>query len=277
MSKKPLGIVLWKGKSLFDGERIMAIATGVFTKSENRKTGDMIQVWIMRRDISPMFARRMGEDYSVCKDCMHRENSTCYVNIGQAPTGIYKAYHDGRYRDYVKEDNKYFKGKNVRIGSYGDPASIPYEVWENLCSIVKSYTSYSHQWSNCDQRLKTICMASVDSIKNFDKEYRKAQSMGWRTFRVRESADNPLTYNEFVCPASKEGGQKTTCEKCGLCSGLSSPITKSIAIILHGDSEATGNFKYKRFIKVMKLRKNKKAWRRDYKTERKQYKEICKF
>ena len=277
MNKKSLGIVLWKGKSLFDGERIMAIATGVFTKTENRKTGDMIQVWIMRRDIAPIFARRMGEDFSICGNCMHRENSTCYVNLGQAPAGIYKAYHDGRYRDYVKEDNKYFEGRNIRIGSYGDPASLPYEVWENLCNIAKSHTSYTHQWENCDQRLKTICMASVDSIKGYAKEYKKAQSMGWRTFRVRENADNPLTDNEFVCPASKEAGQKTTCEKCGLCSGLSSPITKSIAIILHADSEALNNWRYDRFMKVMKLRKWKKAWLRDYAAERKQYKEICKF
>ena len=35
MKKKPTGLVLWKGKSLFDGERIMVIATGIFDKSKN--------------------------------------------------------------------------------------------------------------------------------------------------------------------------------------------------------------------------------------------------
>ena len=40
MSKKPIGIILWSGKSLIDGERIAVIATGVFSKSENKKTGD---------------------------------------------------------------------------------------------------------------------------------------------------------------------------------------------------------------------------------------------
>lgn len=80
-AKKPLGIVLWKGKSLLDGERIVVIATGIFTKTENRKTGDMIQTWILRRDIDPMLARRMGEDKSICGSCKHRQESTCYVNI----------------------------------------------------------------------------------------------------------------------------------------------------------------------------------------------------
>ncbi len=84
MTKRPLGLILWRGKSLLDGKRIMVIATGVFNKTENKKTGDMIQAWILRRDIDPMLARRLGEDYSICGDCKHREQSTCYVNIGQA-------------------------------------------------------------------------------------------------------------------------------------------------------------------------------------------------
>ena len=64
-TKKPIGIVLWKGKSLLDGKRIMVVATGVYSEkaTTNRKTGNMIQTYILRRDIHPMLARRMGEDF----------------------------------------------------------------------------------------------------------------------------------------------------------------------------------------------------------------------
>jgi hypothetical protein len=277
MNKKPIGIILWQGKSMLDGERIMAVATGVYGKSENRKTGDMVQIWILRRDVHPMTARRMGDDFSVCGDCMHRENSTCYVNLCHGPIGVFHAFIDGSYKPYDDSDIELFKGRNIRIGSYGDPAAVPFAVWENIVKVANDFTGYTHQWESCDQRLKTICMASVDSIIGYTKEFDKAQSMGWRTFRVRESADNPLADNEFVCPASKEAGQKTTCENCGLCSGLSAKITKSISIILHADADALGNWRYNRFMRVMKLRKWKKAWRRDYKSERKQYRAICKF
>ena len=90
--KKPTGIVLWEGKSLIDGERIMLIATGVYRKSKNSKTGDMIQTYIMRRDVHPMTARRMGDDFSVCGDCMHRELSTCYVNLRMVINVFYASY-----------------------------------------------------------------------------------------------------------------------------------------------------------------------------------------
>ena len=278
MKKKPIGIILWQGKSLFDGERIMAVATGIYNQSANTKTGEMIQIWIVRRDVHPMTARRMGDDYSVCGNCMHRENSTCYVNLCRGPARVFYSFLDGSYKHYEDSDLELFKGRNIRIGSYGDPAAVPFEVWENLTTnVANKFTGYTHQWENCDQRLKNICMASVDSIVGYTKEFDKAQSMGWRTFRVRESADNPLAENEFVCPASKEAGVLTTCEKCGLCSGWSAKTKKSIAIILHADSEALGPWRWNRFMRIMKLRKWKKTWRRDYASEQKQYRKICKF
>ena len=281
--KKPLGIILWKGKSLFDGERIMVIATGIFTKTENRKTGDMIQTWILRRDINPIFARRLGEDKSLCGSCKNKQENTCYVNLGRSPLNVYKAYHDDRYRDFEEQDLELFRDRYLRIGSYGDPAAIPFKVWDKLCSVSKGSCGYSHQWRTCDQRLKTICMASVDSIVGYTKEYEKAKSMGWRTFRVFAD-DNGISINdvkistEFICPASEEAGVKTDCEHCGACSGLSSRTPKDVLINFHADSEAMGTmWRRDRYIAMMKKIKNKKKWRRDYKSERKIYKKVCSF
>lgn len=283
--KKPLGIILWQGKSLLDGKRIMVVATGMYDKSNNHKTGDMIQTWILRRDIHPMLARRMGEDFSVCGDCMHREQSTCYVNLCHGPINVFYAFIDGRYKSYEESDLDLFRGRAIRLGSYGDPAAVPIEIWQNLCGdenytgVAKIWTGYTHQWKTCDQRLKNLCMASVDSIVGYNVEYEKARSMGWRTFRIRESKDNPIGENEFVCPASKENGASTTCERCGLCSGTYyyASTVKSPAILLHADADELGNWRLNRYLRVMKKRKNKKSWRRDYKTERKIFKKTCKF
>ena len=143
-TKKPIGIVLWKGKSLLDGKRIMVIATGIWGRgSKNKKTGDMIQTYIIRRDIHPMLARRMGMDFSICGDCKHREQSTCYVNLCHGPIGVFNALVDGSYMPWEDRDLELFKDRFIRIGSYGDPAAVPYEVWENICDVVKGYGIYS--------------------------------------------------------------------------------------------------------------------------------------
>ena len=49
----PKGFVLHEGESPFDGRLIVSIAT---LHSSNRKTGDMVQVWILPKDINPLDA-----------------------------------------------------------------------------------------------------------------------------------------------------------------------------------------------------------------------------
>lgn len=275
--KEPIGLILYDGKSLLDGKRIVVIATGVFGQSKNSKTGDVIQTYILRKDIEPLLAHRLGEDYSVCGDCLLKENGICYVNMAHGPIAVFKAYHDGGYRDIQPDDIQYFRDKILRIGSYGDPAAVPFEIWDTLCRVSKGFVGYSHQWEICDQRLKQYCMASIDGIRDSVKEYNKAQKMGWRTFRVRINEDEPLLDKEFVCPASKEQGKLITCEQCRACGGLSSKCTKNVTIILHGDSEEMGSmWRKERYMEARRLCKNKKKFRRNYKMERKKFKKICK-
>ena len=63
------GIVFYRGPSQIDGKPIVAVAT---LKSNNRKTGDMIQTWILRSMMSPIRALATGGDRSICGDCFHR-------------------------------------------------------------------------------------------------------------------------------------------------------------------------------------------------------------
>lgn len=244
--KKPLGIILYKGKSLIDNQMIIVLATG-FDKSSNEKTGDMIQTWIMTLRMSPIEAKRYGHDFSVCGDCKHKHFGSCYVNIAHGPHNTYKAYMNDRYIPFEESHLELFKGRKIRLGSYGDPAAVPTEVWAKICSVTDGHTGYTHQWNKrfVDPELKDYCMASCDNTT----EYIKAKAMGWRCFRVRMSADfavaeNRLSYNEFVCPASNEAGNKTSCEKCKACMGLGASTKKDPVIIVHGLEHKIAIFKW---------------------------------
>jgi hypothetical protein len=238
----PKGIVIFEGPSLIDNKPIVVIAN-TFKRSANKKTGPMIQTWIMRSDIHPNDAMKTGEDFSVCGDCKHRgtynpvtkrvEKQTCYVNVMHGPTSVWRTYKrtgEAGYWTYDSSMLKFFKGRQLRLGCYGDPAAVPISLWITFCNVAAGFTGYTHQWRTCDPLLKYFCMASVDTIP----EQREAQLDGWSTFRVRP-IDGQILPNEFICPASKEAGKKTTCAKCNICRGLSGKIIDRHPVIeVHG-------------------------------------------
>jgi hypothetical protein len=117
----------------------------------------------------------------------------------------------------------------LRLGAYGDPAAIPFEVWRALLQATRSWIGYTHSWRVCDPRFKTIVMASVDTVD----EFVTAGLKGWRTFRIRHRDEPLIAGAEFQCPASDEMGHRTTCAECRLCRGTSSPA-RSVAIFPHG-------------------------------------------
>lgn len=230
---KASGIVLWAGPSLLDGAPIVVIATGLADASANPKTGDMVQTWIMRQDRAPHVATQDGTDASVCGDCQHRpaNGGACYVMVWRGPRSVWQAWTRGRYPtaeglDAVADVGA---GRMVRLGSYGDPAAVPAEVWQALVSRAKGHTGYTHQWRlpHADA-LRGLCMASADSSGERDE----AQADGWRTFRVR-TADQPLGPREVVCPASEEAGRKLDCAACRACGGADGR-KGSVAIVVHG-------------------------------------------
>lgn len=238
LKKQYSGVVLYEGPSMLNGKPIVAIATGIVTKSSNEKTGDMVQTWIIPSDINPHTAIKTGDDITVCGDCKHRPflGGDCYVNTAYAPNNVYKAYHNGKYaRPYIDYDPGIlpvlFDGLAFRVGSYGEPVAVPLYVWENCLQSVAFVNGYSHQWKNADfQAFKRFCMASVDNYE----EAIMAYSMGWRLFRVRPNGHDIDKAIEFSCPASKEAGKRSSCDKCKACGGLSSKHAKSVTIISHG-------------------------------------------
>lgn len=243
------GVVFYEGPSAIDGRPIVAIAT---TGTRNKKTGPLVQTWILRADVSPVNAINTGADSSVCGSCPLRgiiANSTrvkrkkvnrfrsCYVRVGQAPNEIWKAYRRGAYPtlDALSPAmRRALRNSLLRRGSYGDPVAVPRAAWDALAELVKpgKHPGYTHQWdSPAAAGWQTDLMASVQTLD----ERARAVAAGWRTFRIVKSVDE-LQDGEILCPASPEAGSTKTCEQCGACNGRrdSRDLRHSVAIPGHG-------------------------------------------
>ena len=222
--------IFYRGSSLIDGAPIVGIA---IYSNRNTKTGKLLQTYIIRADINPLEASKTGQDVSICGTCPLRGTPTtdparkqaqgrrCYVNLGQGPLAVYRAMVKGNYPDV--DPAAIGAGRMVRVGTYGDPAAIPGEVWDALLSQATTWTAYTHQkpWR------PDIAMQSADS----HAEARDHWAAGRRTFRVLTGLDDLDKKNEALCPASKEAGARVQCAACKLCKG--SALAKSIAIVEH--------------------------------------------
>lgn len=226
------GAIIYDGPSELDGSPIFVAAVW---SSANRKTGDMLQTYIMRSDMDPLIASKYGYDEAVCGTCRHRgvptrdpkrkqaEKRTCYVVLGQGPLIVYRAYRAGKYPDKASADGRRNAGSRrlVRIGTYGDGAAVPSYVWDELLAEAEGHTAYTHNGGDPERY-----MVSADSLD----EARVAWSQGARTFRVIRDVGEIVQGREIECP-SERGVQ---CADCRLCGGTAVQ-GRSIAIVAHGN------------------------------------------
>ena len=223
-----------KGMILNDSNNIVSIIT---FNSSNIKTGNMSQIWILRSDINPVEAIKQNKDDLICFDCIHRLNRSCYVNVGQAPLQVFKAYKKGLYAplDYKKLSNE-IKNKTVRFGAYGEPVLIPFNIVKFIIKNCISYTGYTHQWKNPKfKKYAPLFMASIDN----EKQLNETIKLGLRSFRV--SSNNNIRDNEIICPNVRN--EKIKCLTCRLCDNQSKyKNAKSIVIPVHGTQGKINNF-----------------------------------
>lgn len=226
--------IFYQGPSMIDGSPIVGIAT---EGSKNTKTGPMVQTWILRADREPHLAALDGSDAAICGTCPHRYDPgtgarTCYVTTHQAPLSVYRRWKRGAYPHL---DGRGFETP-LRLGSYGDPGALPYDVVADLVSRAPlGHTGYTHRWRDRPD-LRSYLMASTDSYV----ETQEATALGWRTFRVR--ANNGALFSRV-----RDGGLSLstpreieclsaigrTCADCRLCAGAQRPAA-SIWIAAHG-------------------------------------------
>jgi hypothetical protein len=212
---------LWEGLSLFDKKPIAVIATGMDSPSRNRKTGPMVQTFILPQNIHPSQAISIGQDGTICGDCKHRGHTldgkarSCYVVMTHGPNTAWNKYRAGEAPYLgVGSSPKYSMAQlGVRFGAYGDPAAAPSSLWLYLANAAKGFfTGYTHQWRTAGPNLKVTCMASVDT----PEEAEQAKAMGWRYF-----------------PADK-GDKSISCSQCKACCGTSRGMKSNIVINVHG-------------------------------------------
>jgi hypothetical protein len=232
---KPSGYILYDGPSMLDGGPIIAIAT---LSSKNVKTGNMVQVWILRKDVKPTDAVHSGADASICGSCPHRgvvvdgknQQRSCYVRVFHGPASVYRAYHRGNYQPLDLEDMpRAFRNQFVRLGAYGDPAAIPGEVIAATLNKASGWTGYTHSWE-ARPDLAQWCMASCDN----GLDEKKASLLGFRAFRVTANPMPKLSKQHFICPASEEAGHKLQCFECGACNGNGTGRRSNVQIAVHG-------------------------------------------
>ena len=240
-------MLIARQKSKINGEPVRVLLTGHQRPSRNTKTGEQIQVSILSASgQSPVQALQTGADSAVCGTCALRPilnklqrdlddqpHKPCYVLVARSVLSMWRAHIKARVQwpDTLR-------GRSLRLGNYGDPAAVSIGVWHRLIRLAKRdhkhprpWTGFSHRWKASNaQPYKRICMASVDT----PAEQQQAKRAGWRTFRVRRNAADPLLAGEISCPASKEVN-RTTCAACLLCNGSAGPSDRraDIAIIQH--------------------------------------------
>jgi hypothetical protein len=239
-NKQLKAAIIYRGPSLIDNKPIVAVAT--YSK-RNRKTGGMIQTYILVDGLDPRVANKNGADHSICGNCPFRgtphgepdkalaKDRRCYVRIDQGPLNVYKSIQRGVY-PFIRGHAAIAalgRGRMIRIGTYGDGAAVPSYIWDSLISEARGHTAYSHQALMRTANFRPdLYMRSIDSLE----EAYQAWANGQRTFRVVKRVNEIIKGKEILCPASKEAGRRVQCADCRLCGGTRVQA-KSIAIPAH--------------------------------------------
>lgn len=180
-------------------------------------------------------------DKAVCGDCPFSGNSgnrKCYTHKFMQFSGflsqlrsIATQYPDwDSIPDFSPEIGEKIvslaRGVYVRFGTYGEPTLIDLPLVSSICLVAKNWTGYSHQYFRKPE-YAAFFQASLENIGQLPL----AEKLGFRAFVATKQA---LPGSGLVnCPASKESGYKSTCSKCGLCSGTAGKGQKSIWILQH--------------------------------------------
>lgn len=198
---------------------IVAVAT---RNSDNPKTGNMVQIWILDARMHPAESRATGADsQNQCEGCPLASNNGCYVGIN--PLGaIWRKLQRGGYETLEMgspEWDAFFRGSDVRFGAYGNPSALPLEMVADIVRLARRHTGYFHDWALMAPVLaKSYGRFFMASAEPSTREF--AENLGLRTFTV--SASRPE--GSIECLSDTKG---LTCSECGLCDGTARSRSRS--------------------------------------------------
>ena len=224
-TNKPTGYIIHKGTT--NGKPYVVIAT---MKTDNRKTGDMVQIWFLLENENPVQAVADGIDaQTICQGCPFASGNGCYVNVGQAPLAIWKGFHRGIYPEiHPFQYKEVFGGRKIRFGAYGNPTLLPISKVKAIASLSNGWTGYFHDWQTnpLASEYANFFMASTET----EDSRKLANRLGYRSFHV--SPNKPADAME--CLSDSRG---LSCSQCKLCAGLSKARQPSIWINPHGSKK----------------------------------------
>jgi hypothetical protein len=167
---------------------------------------------------------------SNCLDCPFRPYLKCYTHKYGEYMGMLsmlRSIKDIKPLDEIKTQViDWCKDRYIRFGQYGEPTLLPVDLVSDMVNVAKSHTGYTHQWRKKTE-YSPYFMASTHSLA----ESLRAELIGFRSFVAVSVKIEDKGY--IQCPAAKETGKKSNCEKCGLCSGFKGKGKKSIQILQH--------------------------------------------
>lgn len=224
----PSGYVL--ARTIINNRAVVSIVT---LETRNAKTGDMVQTWHLLEDVHPGVAVQEGLDsVTVCQGCPFAAGNGCYVNVWQAPAGIWRAYLRGAYPYLTPADySAVFAGRKIRFGAYGNPSVLPVSIIKAIASVSAGWTGYFHDWRTMHpataRAYGQFLMASAETSCSVAK----AEARGLRFFVA--SPVQPA--GTIECLSDSKG---ISCASCRLCCGLSKARQPSVWINPHGSRKA---------------------------------------
>lgn len=212
---------------------IVAIVT---RKSKNRKTGNMLQIWLLEKDKHPSESRSSGTDTeTTCKGCPLAKRQGCYVE-DKPLIAIWKAYKRGSYKPLAfgsPEWETFWEGEAVRFGAFGNPSLLPLAMVSDIVSRSRRHTGYFHDWHFMPVEMAIsygkFFMASVEPHR-----IAQAKSLGLRFFATLPEG-KPAPRGAIECLSDSKG---LSCSECGLCDGTNRRDTlPSVWIRPHGSQK----------------------------------------
>jgi hypothetical protein len=215
-------VILWRGSSSLEpGRRVVVV---LHRTSKNTKTGPIHQISYYDPDLTDSAHHGAG-----CAMCPMKD--PCYANSG------YMQWHNKdtfqRLDDMptipVRSWARFLERDNgVRLGRYGDPATIPLDVTERIIKLTAYRVGYTHFWRERPD-LMPYLMASVETLEQLNQ----ARGIGWRCYYTARVVGKRLTDNDNVVALRRHLGASGTsgvvvcphytagqiCATCKLCDG----------------------------------------------------------
>lgn len=225
-----------------DGKNLFVIRKGKTSNDKISDGSELVQTYTFSMEQYNLATTQKGFgmksffalDGSNCLDCPFSGNQGeggCYTHKFNQYVGFLSMLRSIKAEDLtrmtmgkIEAIHEMSTDSYVRFGTYGEPSLIPIKLVERMTQLASSWTGYTHQWAKeWAKPYSDFYMASRHETFSAD---------GWRSF-LAITPDQAKESNGVSCPASKEGGYKSNCATCGLCSGTSGKGKKDVKINLH--------------------------------------------